>query len=350
VSGNNQSPSFYHFADRLHTSHEKERFRNLRHVWTDSGKGRALLRASLNERSLERYLLIWVSDENLSDFYENSAILRTFGNVLIQLARNLNSILFAITVDCPELNIPVKIDEKKVEPIINSQPPIKLVKKVNPIRRVILDDEDEAGIIESEYGVSPKPLSSLCLKQEDKKNTGVSPVLERMIIDQRQEIPQIHDFKQDDPTTSTLVDTTTCHFEKDLDSNSNIQFDIEITSPDSGITEDTSEVHAIVSNSDVSSSSIPSSINSESNPTDLQTMQEKLRAEELKNLELEERINQLTIENHRLRMISENQRVGNFFTISISRALQLRSQTSSHYAYEIHIIPTVGDEWTVIYI
>jgi sorting nexin-29 len=346
VSGNNQSPTFFHFADRLQTSHEKERFRNLRHIWTESGKSRALLRASLNERSLERYLLIWISDENLADYYENWALLRTFGSVLIELAQKLNGILFAVTVDCPELNIPIKIEEKKNEPIIQSQPPIRLVKKVNPTRAIILDDNDDEITIESDYGVSPKPLSSLCLKQE--KNTGVSPVLERIIIDHQR--PPINDFRIQDPT-SVHSETINYHSEKDLDSNSNIQFDIDITSPESGVAEeDTSEVQAtIVTNSDISSSSIPSSINSEksNNPNDLQRLRERLREQELRNQELEERVNQLTIENHRLRMISAHQRVGTFFTISISRAVQLRNQTSSHYAYEIHIIPTVGDEWTV---
>lgn len=46
-------------------------------VLTDQGKVRALIRAALNERALERYILIWLSDANgLAVRYETWAFLR----------------------------------------------------------------------------------------------------------------------------------------------------------------------------------------------------------------------------------------------------------------------------------
>lgn len=77
VSGNyTEPPNFFEFAFNLLTKHEKERFSSLRHVWSDKGKGRALIRAALNERSLERYLLTWINDPSLVTSYESWSLLR----------------------------------------------------------------------------------------------------------------------------------------------------------------------------------------------------------------------------------------------------------------------------------
>lgn len=45
---------FWTFIKHHLTKHEQERYALLRHIWTDVGRGRAWIRASLNERSLER--------------------------------------------------------------------------------------------------------------------------------------------------------------------------------------------------------------------------------------------------------------------------------------------------------
>lgn len=57
------------------TWHEQERFSMLRKVQTDYGRGRAWLRAVLNERSLERHLHTVVNPDALSPFYEEWAFL-----------------------------------------------------------------------------------------------------------------------------------------------------------------------------------------------------------------------------------------------------------------------------------
>lgn len=42
------------------TKHERERYEVLKHIWTDTGRGRAWIRSSLNERSLERYITLYL--------------------------------------------------------------------------------------------------------------------------------------------------------------------------------------------------------------------------------------------------------------------------------------------------
>lgn len=57
------------------TWHEQERFSVLRKVRTDYGRGRAWLRAVLNEKSLERHLHAIIDPGALSPFYEEWAFL-----------------------------------------------------------------------------------------------------------------------------------------------------------------------------------------------------------------------------------------------------------------------------------
>lgn len=46
-------------------------------VYTDHGKVRALIRAALNERALERYISIWLSDTTgLNTYFESWALIR----------------------------------------------------------------------------------------------------------------------------------------------------------------------------------------------------------------------------------------------------------------------------------
>ncbi|BFZ17980.1 hypothetical protein BsWGS_21019 [Bradybaena similaris] len=100
-------PVFWHYA-RVHLSKDElQRFSKLHLVNTDLGRGRAWLRASLNEQALERYMLMLIeSDEMLSLYYEGWAFLRDVerNSMLPVMAAGLGSILFAITVDRPELN------------------------------------------------------------------------------------------------------------------------------------------------------------------------------------------------------------------------------------------------------
>lgn len=77
IGGNTeQTSTFWDFAYSNLSRQERERFSTLRHVWTDGGKVRALIRALLNERSFERYILVWLNDPNLANSFEEWAFLR----------------------------------------------------------------------------------------------------------------------------------------------------------------------------------------------------------------------------------------------------------------------------------
>lgn len=81
VSGGNARPgattdvAFWPCIKEQLIWHEQERFGTLRKVHTDYGRGRAWLRAVLNERSLERHLHAVINPDALSPFYEEWAFL-----------------------------------------------------------------------------------------------------------------------------------------------------------------------------------------------------------------------------------------------------------------------------------
>lgn len=54
LSFSSDTPTFWNFIKTHLTKHEQERYEVLRHIWTDSGRGKAWIRSALNERSLER--------------------------------------------------------------------------------------------------------------------------------------------------------------------------------------------------------------------------------------------------------------------------------------------------------
>lgn len=185
ISGTTDQPNFWTFAYQHLTKHEKERFSTFRHIWTDRGKIMALLRAALNERSLQRYVLIWLSDLNLKSFYEDWALMRDneATNLLPSIAGGLDSILFAVTVDCPELNVCTVITDSRNEPIISTPHPAEpssspLERPIKSTKRKIIsfdNDMDDEPI--SACGSMPKSLSSMCLKFSDNQTTIASGYL-----------------------------------------------------------------------------------------------------------------------------------------------------------------------------
>ncbi|XP_052070160.1 sorting nexin-29-like [Mytilus californianus] len=100
-------PEYWLYVKEHLTKHEQDRFFTLKHINTDAGRGRAWLRASLNEHSLERYMhMLLERDELLRNHYENWAFLRDQerNSMLPNMAAGLGSILFAINVDNSDLN------------------------------------------------------------------------------------------------------------------------------------------------------------------------------------------------------------------------------------------------------
>uniref|UniRef100_A0A0K8S6G7 Sorting nexin-29 n=1 Tax=Lygus hesperus TaxID=30085 RepID=A0A0K8S6G7_LYGHE len=99
----------YTLWDPIHgllTSHEKERYELLRQIWTNRGRGRAWLRSAINERSLERYMTTLIASPVLKNFYEDWAFILDpeLSSILPTSAAGLSSILFALSIDRPELN------------------------------------------------------------------------------------------------------------------------------------------------------------------------------------------------------------------------------------------------------
>ncbi|RZF35454.1 hypothetical protein LSTR_LSTR013112 [Laodelphax striatellus] len=100
------SQSYWPFVREHLTKHERERYEHLRQVWTDGGRARAWLRSAINERSLERTVLTLLASDMLAEHYEVWAFLRDQerNSILPTTAAGLGSILFAISIDRPELN------------------------------------------------------------------------------------------------------------------------------------------------------------------------------------------------------------------------------------------------------
>lgn len=129
---------FWDFCQNFLTPHEKERFEKLKQVWTKWGKGRSFIRASLNEHSLRRYILTWLSEESiLNSYYSDWSLLLDvkLTKSLTELLKSLDNILFALSVDKTELNNAVKTESAqqrvvKEEPIIYAPCPVKVEHKI----------------------------------------------------------------------------------------------------------------------------------------------------------------------------------------------------------------------------
>ncbi|XP_066143026.1 sorting nexin-29 isoform X2 [Euwallacea fornicatus] len=152
-----ESISFWAFIENHLTNHEQERFNILKHVWTDIGRCKAWIRASLNEKSLERYFHIVLSDKDiLKDHYESWAILRDEdrNSMLPNMAAGLGSILFAISIDKLEFNVsiaprPVLINHRD-EPVIAVPIPdnkIRNTKSKKKVSRQIISFEDDDSVL-----------------------------------------------------------------------------------------------------------------------------------------------------------------------------------------------------------
>jgi len=86
---------------------EQERFMLLNNISTDLGRGRAWIRSSLNEQSLEKFIHSILRDkQRLIQYYEEWAFFRDQERCVLlpSMAAGLTSVRFALRVDDPELN------------------------------------------------------------------------------------------------------------------------------------------------------------------------------------------------------------------------------------------------------
>lgn len=168
--------SCWPFISKHLIRHESERFDILKQIWTDTGKCRAWIRSSLNEHSLERYLIAFLSNSTLlKNYYEEWAILRDSEKspMLPNMAAGLGSILFAISIDKPELNSssphniesPIYYTEPVIEAPIKepSKSQTKEKKKRKVARQLISFDEDSllsSSVLSTSGSVSSSGTSS----------------------------------------------------------------------------------------------------------------------------------------------------------------------------------------------
>lgn len=108
ILNNDCEPVFWQIVRLVLNKHEYERYMLLKNIQTDIGRGRAWLRSALNEHSLERYMHMILADSSqIRNFYEDWAFLLDDerSSMLPMMAAGLGSILFAISIDNPDLNL-----------------------------------------------------------------------------------------------------------------------------------------------------------------------------------------------------------------------------------------------------
>ncbi|KAG8191163.1 hypothetical protein JTE90_016675 [Oedothorax gibbosus] len=163
---NEAEPSFWQIVRLVLNKHEYERYMLLKNIQSDIGRGRAWLRSALNENSLERYMHMVLADSSqIRNFYEDGAFLLDDerSSMLPMMAAGLGSILFAISIDNPDLNMvrtsssessvdsskcsPPKDDEFEPKPVISKPVENGIAKKKKKKKRVTsqvvsFDDDD----------------------------------------------------------------------------------------------------------------------------------------------------------------------------------------------------------------
>ena len=90
---------FWNVVRGVLSRHDYQRYLLLGEITTDWGRGRAWLRAALNEHSLERYLqMILCEEEKMSEFYEPWAFLRDAerSSMLPTMAAGISAICISI--------------------------------------------------------------------------------------------------------------------------------------------------------------------------------------------------------------------------------------------------------------
>lgn len=128
----NRLVPFWCFVKGVLSEPEIQRFDFLTNVKNDYGKGKSWLRASINERCLEKYMHLCINNEKLiNQFYEKWAFMSNSekNSILPITAAGLSSIVFALNIDKLEFNKDV-LDSTFNEPIIDGDGDL-LLKKEN---------------------------------------------------------------------------------------------------------------------------------------------------------------------------------------------------------------------------
>ncbi|KAL5280438.1 SNX29 family protein [Megaselia abdita] len=316
------SSAFWNFCERHLIPHEKERFENLKNIWTPCGKAKAFIRSCLNESSLQRYICIFVEDEEISKYYEPWSVLLdpVSQKELIELAKILGPILFALNIDSVDLNTPnvCRYEEAPSEPVIFAPIPIKNTRKTPAVERPI--------------ATSPEFPE-------------IHDILEKTRISQAVEEPR-HFFQEGNDSLEVYGDRELPTIPVELEEDQISLFDPSLT-VDSTTYEDCEEVHE---EEDVSSvSSRGSSSTKNSSQPQIEMLNEKLREMTERVTLLETRVAELSLENRRLRRLTNyTNRDSGHCLVTIPYAKRVKKLHRKYYVYEVHItMPHSLEKWTV---
>lgn len=337
------SGQFWNFAYRQLTNHEKERYATLKNIWTERGKTKALIRSNLNERSLERSILIWLGC-NLSEFYESWALIREekCKDLLPKLASDLNKVLFAISIDQADFNVAGGVAIKtpnKTEPIV-SPPPASRIKIRENHREIKNFDETSNNKSPSTYQLTKPPFPVHGpIESAPSKNLSSNSSLSSS-VSSASEVNQM--AVEISPTKSTPGNP----FE---DPEPELIDIMERTSIRRSISSITSSSVSTVSSKPSEPGGEKESRGGEVNhiPISNFAVEEKLKD---RIRELEAQVGELLLENTRLKNLAGSPKMVTLspFTVAIPRAVLKKSPAKNHYTYEIHVKSKIDlDEWTI---
>ncbi|XP_050068266.1 sorting nexin-29-like [Anopheles maculipalpis] len=371
-----ERPCFWDFASNHLTRDERERYCGLAHIVTRRGRARALLRAVLNEHALERYVLMWLSDaELLETHYEPWAMLRQaeIQSILPNVAAGLGTILFAIVIDRPELNrigTGRAVLEPKPEPIIATRRPVGPARKVNAVQREILEDSVPRQLTPpnttARRSIEPKVTSTP--NDTTTSDTIKTPREEvpYMVTEALPGIPnELREKVGSDTTTVDVAEDSILNYSSASATTSSISTSGSSFYGDGRGTEEDAGSDVVFRNRTRSGSLMLYSEHNvvshdhHSSAVDEQIKRRNQELEERCHL-LESRVAALSLENHRLRMLTRSNRLSvAFFSFSIPKAIQRTSDSGRsrrpYHVYEIRITPsgvsgsTMGNESWCVY-
>lgn len=256
--------------------------------------------------------------DNLQEYYDDSALLRDEKSaaILPKLSKDLSSILFAIAIDVPELNVSSsKSPAPKPEPVIAVPKSSSTVKPTTAKHRRTVDEFEEtvkvqesSPVVVVEASSSPPPFE--CSSTFDN-------------------IPNFSD-KISISTESSTGSSSNYHLKDD-----------DTMSHSSSSSEES--LHEPTPVPVESSTPAINTINQIDNESMIMKQRERI-------MELENQVLELTLENSRLKNLLSTTKVNTTanFQISIPRAVLQKTKTKNFYTYEINLRSKDGAEsWTI---
>lgn len=264
----------------------------------------------MNEKCLDRYLLTWLTADNVQDIYESYAIFRDEKaiSILPKLASDLNTILFALPIDVAELNV----------------------------------DNKKQGLPKSEPIIAVPNTSQIVKSSSNRRN-----------IDCFEETMKSREV--DKTETQIPIPNPTSVYESAVDYSMNVpDYRESISICELSIDKDDDTTSLSSSPSDEESAVAREPSKTSTNETVKINMEQMIEKQRQQISELENKVLDLTLENSRLRNMladSSNQRsinsLGNF-QIAIPRAVLNKTKTKNFYIYEINIhCKDDNERWTI---